>query len=234
MAPHDFSAPLTSELLNIFLDKLFATSYTAAYASDLLPLTRENHGVGEGPWALPDISQNDLNTQSDRKMSLVPPDYKSDTSSMTGRKFSAAPSLDSVGESPTQPTFALPRPPARDSTYPTSTDAKVVPPDQSSSRSTISPERKSSIAGSFLGGAPRRRETILLEFSANLLEVSEHEISLQLTRTTWWQFKRITPRDLIRHVMAPRDLSSPTGEPVRDRNSPVSLSIAFVNFLSNW
>ncbi|SCV68796.1 BQ2448_917 [Microbotryum intermedium] len=73
----------------------------------------------------------------------------------------------------------------------------------------------------------------LLDASNALMDVSEEAIATQVTRLTWMSFADITPRDLIRHVLAPRDPSDPS-RARRDEDSSVKRSIAFVNYLANW
>lgn len=232
IAPNDFCGPLTYDLLKPFLTKLLNTPWTTQFGGDLLSICATiQPGVStEGPWALPDVGEEERHTHNERKMSLVPPEGSPDMPHVPGRKFSSAPSLGSVGES----ALNSPNPPSttsEGSERGTTATSPLAPP---SSTTGNAGQTAHLLQTAGPPGSQHGRDALLLRMSDDLNEVPEYDLAQQITRVFWRIFKLITPRDLIRHVMAPRDLNSPTGGLLRDSRSPVGRSIALVNFLSNW
>lgn len=223
VAPNDFTGILTYDLLEPFVDKLLFNSWTTLYGGDLV-LQMENfqrREDPEGPWALQDITEGDLHSHSERKMSLVPP-VTPDSPRFPGRKYSLAPSLSSVGESSANPS-ALGSVFSKKAS--TATDTSL-----SQESSPPMPHKE------LLRSEPvvKKRNQMLCQISDELLATTDFEIAQQITRCSWRIFKTISPRDLVRHVMAPRDLSNPVNGFFQSAANPVARSIAMVNFLSSW
>ncbi|KAM0793202.1 hypothetical protein ACM66B_000672 [Microbotryomycetes sp. NB124-2] len=76
-------------------------------------------------------------------------------------------------------------------------------------------------------------QPFLLDISTALMEIPDDVVATQITRITWKAFSEMSPRDLLRHVLAPRDPRNP-GFALRNTNSAVSRSIQFVNYLADW
>ncbi|KAK4054866.1 hypothetical protein OIV83_000790 [Microbotryomycetes sp. JL201] len=82
----------------------------------------------------------------------------------------------------------------------------------------------------------KSRQPLLADLSTALMEIPEDVVATQITRLTWKAFSvmtRLQPRDLLRHVLAPRDPRNPSVA-LRNTNSAVSRSIQFVNYLADW
>ncbi|GAA6032824.1 hypothetical protein JCM8097_000814 [Rhodosporidiobolus ruineniae] len=77
------------------------------------------------------------------------------------------------------------------------------------------------------------RGSKLAEVSDAVLEMREEDVAMQITRIAWELFGGMSPRDLLRHVLAPRDPANPRIA-LRDSESNVMRSIAFVNYLAAW
>ena len=56
--------------------------------------------------------------------------------------------------------------------------------------------------------------------------VSDTQIAAELTRLEWIFFSAIGPRDILRHILVPREQREPNG--------PVAKSIAHFNYISSW
>ncbi|GAA5887683.1 hypothetical protein JCM6882_001495 [Rhodosporidiobolus microsporus] len=74
---------------------------------------------------------------------------------------------------------------------------------------------------------------VLVDVSNAVMEMREEDVALQITRIAWEMFGGMSPRDLMRHVLAPRDPANPRVA-LRDSESNVMRSIAFVNYLASW
>ncbi|PWN47626.1 ras GEF [Violaceomyces palustris] len=68
------------------------------------------------------------------------------------------------------------------------------------------------------------RKAILRNVSNTLAEIDDEVIAAELTRLEWLHFTAIRPRDLLRHILIPRD----------QREGPVSRSIVHFNYISGW
>ncbi|GAA5850229.1 hypothetical protein JCM8547_001051 [Rhodosporidiobolus lusitaniae] len=78
-----------------------------------------------------------------------------------------------------------------------------------------------------------KRLSTLIMVSDEVLGFHEDTIATQITRKAWETFGGMSPRDLMRHVLAPRDPNNPRVA-LRNSESNVMRSIAFVNYLANW
>lgn len=181
----------------------------------------------ETSWALPDES-----------LTSPPPDSFVDGER---RRPSLAPSFDSSGGAPTPRIGGAEyfSPPFESNAFPGArrreSDSRTNgTTDGSNQRRRDGKEGKGSQMG------------LLLEYSNTLLEASEEMVAVQITRLAWDAFSEITvrrfassrrfradsrinqPRDLMRHVLAPRDPKNPSSL-LRDSKSNVVSSIDFVN-----
>jgi hypothetical protein len=75
-------------------------------------------------------------------------------------------------------------------------------------------------------GLTNARKTALRGISNALADTDEEVIAAELTRIEWNLFCAIRPRDLLRHILASREL--------REKNGPVARSIAHFNYVSAW
>ncbi|EPQ27909.1 uncharacterized protein PFL1_04653 [Pseudozyma flocculosa PF-1] len=71
---------------------------------------------------------------------------------------------------------------------------------------------------------PLDQKAALRAISNTLMEVDDEVIAAELTRLEWRLFTAIRPRDLLRHILVPREL----------RDGPVARSIAHFNYISAW
>lgn len=232
-------------------------TWVAHHAVELLPqLSAVSHIQDpEGSWALPDkpldetpiILQEPLNF---RRPSLAP-SYDSTASSFAGSHH-----VDSIGDNNSrlsvpgslhQPEGSVsPSAPTTSASY--SSDPRRR--SNSDAATSDSNERFSSTTGSRRGGKGGSDST-LVDLSNALLELPEEVIAQQITRIAWGAFSHMTvrcsalflwewregtdfatllvqPRDLMRHVLAPRDPKNPRAL-LRDSDSNVMQSINFVN-----
>ncbi|KAI8453164.1 hypothetical protein BY996DRAFT_8501638 [Phakopsora pachyrhizi] len=74
---------------------------------------------------------------------------------------------------------------------------------------------------------------LLQDFAQQLMGNTEDMIALQITRLEWDIFAEMTPRHLIRHILAPRDPKHPRAA-LRDPSSPIACSTNFLNHLAGW
>lgn len=74
------------------------------------------------------------------------------------------------------------------------------------------------------GMRPSDQRAVLRNMSNALAEIDDEVIASELTRLEWVFFTAIRPRDLLRHILVPREL----------RTGPVSRSIAHFNYISSW
>ncbi|KAM0756403.1 ras GEF [Meredithblackwellia eburnea MCA 4105] len=228
--PGDFSAPSTANLLRPFLEGLLprGATWVAHHAAELLPLLNQIAGMPdpEASWALPDkpmyeqpMMQADSNQY--RRPSLAP-SYESAASSM----MSSHHQLDSLDGN--QSRLSVPG----SLQY----EAGSL---KSESRARSGSDAAASDSNDRYGTTPAGRrarlgnEQVLLDLSNALLELPEETIAQQITRIAWISFSSMTPRDLMRHVLAPRDPKNPRAL-LRDHDSNVMQSINFVNYLADW
>ena len=241
--PGDFTSPTTFGLLRSFLENLIPSSYTwvSHYAAELLPilqlipLMRDSHSS----WALSDtppqhnprLSSVDLQAAT-RPASLNPSElFESDEA------FSSSDHTPSFG-------FSVADRDIPDSATTQNFSARARPHrSASSSRSTTTVESADQSKGSSVGSR-RTGESgvnLLLEASNAVLERDDDEVAIQITRIAWENFAGITvslqapsaavaddalqPRDLLGHVLAPRDPKEPM-KLLRDTDSKVVKSSA--------
>ncbi|KAK4699712.1 hypothetical protein P7C70_g6544, partial [Phenoliferia sp. Uapishka_3] len=234
--PGDFSAPSTSSLLRPFLEDLLprGATWVAHHAAELLPQLSQVSQLQdpEGSWALPDkplfdppapaLSQNQF-----RRPSLAPSyDSAASSSHRVDSSIEGNQSRLSVPGSLDQ----------HESQSPSSlTNASYMSDDQrrsgSEAATSDSNERFGSSSQSRRGN--KVSDSTLLDLSNALLELPEEAVAQQITRIAWGAFSHMTPRDLMRHVLAPRDPKNPRAL-LRDENSNVLQSINFVNYLADW
>ena len=72
----------------------------------------------------------------------------------------------------------------------------------------------------------KQLEAQLRSTSNGLGLADDFTIAAELTRLEWTLFSMIGPRDLLRHILVPRDQREPNG--------PVAKSIAHFNYISSW
>ncbi|GAA6047337.1 hypothetical protein JCM3770_001894 [Rhodotorula araucariae] len=225
--PGDFTAPMTFGLLETFLENLLPSGATwiAHYAFELVPLLPSIAKLSDSEtgWALPDKA-------------LVEPSFRpppSDTSPRApamSRRGSLAPSCDSSsslavdGASASASRLSVPASLVTRETSPS------LPQHRAGSESgTVDTDDSS-------GSLARSRgpsSAILVDVSNAVVEMREQDIATQITRMAWDLFGAMSPRDLMRHVLAPRDPQNPQVA-LRDAESPVARSISFVNYLASW
>ncbi|GAA5922388.1 uncharacterized protein JCM15063_003286 [Sporobolomyces koalae] len=231
--PGDFSAPSTYGLLSPFLHSLLpnGATWVAHYALELIPLLPaiSSQPDADSSWALPDKDVEALPVRPS------PADSPSDSRS---RRPSMAPSYDSAasrdqtdraatlsippvydGSSALPPSFS-PRPASDAGTFDTQDSGDHSQGLSASASSSLRPRISAGAFG-------------LIEVSNMVMDMREEEVALQITRLTWEMFGGMTPRDLLRHVLAPRDPANPRVA-LRDSDTNVMRSIAFVNYLANW
>ncbi|SGY30509.1 BQ5605_C002g01159 [Microbotryum silenes-dioicae] len=262
--PGDFSAPATSALLQPFLEGLLPSGATwvAHYAVDMLPKLADVSRMNdpESTWALPDKRLDSVEPTDDSvpfpSVGQTPaagrqPSAESRTSRLdkgieslrrSNESHSSINSPSSHLELPASNRLSdLTPPPSSSASEPTRerTDSEtptIATLDTSAGdTNSINNDSIGSTTGSSTSWRKRPSSLILtlLDASNALMDVSEEAIATQITRLTWMSFADITPRDLIRHVLAPRDPSDPS-RAMRDEDSSVKRSIAFVNYLANW
>ncbi|KAN0064418.1 hypothetical protein ACQY0O_002616 [Thecaphora frezii] len=71
---------------------------------------------------------------------------------------------------------------------------------------------------------PLDQKAALRAISNTLMEIDDEVIAAELTRLEWQYFTAIRPRDLLRHILVPREF----------RDGPVARSIAHFNYISAW
>ncbi|GEM06325.1 RAS guanyl-releasing protein 1 [Rhodotorula toruloides] len=233
-SPGDFTAPTTFGLLQPFLESLLprGATWVAHYAFELVPLLAPISSMSdpESGWAIPDKTDSPSlspvtprPTLSERRPScarsfgssgsFVPSQPDSGAAANTFSPSSARESVEalSYGGSPM-------------SRQPTSSDVGTVEMQASSVGTGASAEALTRTIPS---------SAVLVDLSNAILEMRDQVIAMQITRITWKAFSGMTPRDLMRHVLAPRDPANPLVA-FRDANGCVARSISFVNHLANW
>lgn len=231
--PGDFTAAPTYAMIHKFVNDIIPNGQTwvAHYATELHHRLRDVRTMidPEASWALPDKSLDDT-----PQLGPVPSPLNAGT-----RRPSVAPSMESASS------LAYSQR-AGDSidgygrlSVPGSTAPSSIPSDpkagpgahgrRGSDAGTIATVEsvdtgRGSVKSKGTGGA----QGLLLELSNTLMDVPEERIALQITRIAWQAFAEMSPRDLMRHVLAPRDPKNPRTH-LRDPNSSVMRSINFVN-----
>ncbi|GAA5991101.1 hypothetical protein JCM5350_006663 [Sporobolomyces pararoseus] len=228
--PGDFCAPSTFGLLSPFLQSLLPSGATwvAHYALELIPLLPSISAQidPESSWALPDKDVPSSPRSSSDPANLEVP---------SSRRPSIAPSYDS-SNSQNAAKFSVPT--ANDS--PMNAHSSALSPRPASEAGTVDTQDSGDQVASFgasstssLRARPPLSASALIEVSNMVMEMREEEVALQITRLAWEMFGGMTPRDLLRHVLAPRDPANPRVA-LRDSDTNVMRSIAFVNYLANW
>ncbi|GAA6019171.1 hypothetical protein JCM11491_001401 [Sporobolomyces phaffii] len=238
----DFSAPATFGVLSPFLHSLLPSGATwvAHYALELIPLLPAISAQSDpdASWALPDHDHDhdhDLGTP----IELPPPPNSG------SRRPSIAPSYASSGSN-TNLSVAPPpggSPLERRSPHPGSDAGTLDTQDSGDHQSFGTTTSGGGAPSTFLSSRPPRAggglhanaaaALALVEVSNMVMEMREEDVALQITRLAWDMFGGMTPRDLLRHVLAPRDPANPRVA-LRDSDTNVVKSIAFVNYLANW
>ncbi|GAA6063004.1 hypothetical protein JCM10212_002645 [Sporobolomyces blumeae] len=240
--PGDFSSPSTYGILAPFLQSLLPSGATwvAHYALELIPLLGPIAAQSDPDlsWALPDRAVDSspmLQASSSTGKQVAEPVEQ------PARRPSIAPSYDSansqnLGSQGTN--LSIP------GSTPQTTENSPVPsnslsPRPQSEASTLDTEDSGEHSQGMSGSNPSLRPrggpgaVALIEISNMVMEMREEEVAQQITRLAWEMFGGMTPRDLLRHVLAPRDPGNPRVA-LRDSETNVMRSIAFVNYLANW
>ncbi|GAA5949678.1 hypothetical protein JCM3765_002751 [Sporobolomyces pararoseus] len=228
--PGDFCAPSTFGILSPFLQSLLPSGATwvAHYALELIPLLPSISAQTdpETSWALPDKDVPSSPRHSPDSSNLEAP---------SSRRPSIAPSYDS---SNSQHAANLSVPTATDS--PINAHSSALSPRPASEAGTLDTQDSEDQVASYgasstssLRPRPPLSASALIEVSNMVMEMREEEVALQITRLAWEMFGGMTPRDLLRHVLAPRDPANPRVA-LRDSDTNVMRSIAFVNYLASW
>ncbi|GAA5834294.1 hypothetical protein JCM9279_004273 [Rhodotorula babjevae] len=234
--PGDFTAPATFDLVERFLENLLPSGATwvAHYAFELVPLLPSIAKLvdPEMGWALPDKSHVDPAFSPPR-----PPPSPRPAAPAMSRRGSLAPSYDSTSS------FTHDAPSTSPSASRLSVPASLDQGESSSSPSFghglgASMQRTTSDTGtdgssSILARTGVPSSAILVDLSNAVVEMREQDIATQITRIAWDIFGGMSPRDLLRHALAPRDPHNPEVA-LRDSSSPVARSINFVNHLASW
>lgn len=233
--PGDFTAPTTYAVIDKFVNDIIPNGQTwvAHYATELhhrLKEVRTMHDP-EASWALPDKSIDDT------------PLLGADPSPVDGvgsRRPSAAPSMESASshapsQRPWDSVDGLGRLSVPGSTAPSSAPSDPrggLNRRRGSDAGTVGTVESTETSGrgsvKSKGGGGAGASSVLLELSNTLMDIPEERIALQITRIAWQAFAMMTPRDLMRHVLAPRNPKNPRTM-LRDPNSSVMQSINFVN-----
>ncbi|KAK4058071.1 hypothetical protein OIO90_000810 [Microbotryomycetes sp. JL221] len=222
--PGDFSSSNSSNLLRLFVEGKLANGlhWVSHYVAEIHPFlaTLEHEQDSDFTWGLPDQDQIDLvNTSSDgQRMSTRTMSVPSIATNMSHPSSSGLSTLDDISVSE----FG-------DSIDRTSrrieSDAATFSTSDSSNRNSSNVSSPSLIQ--------RSVPPLLTDVATAIMEISDEVIATQITRLTWQTFSEMSPRDLMRHVLAPRDPRNP-GVALRNANSCVSRSINFVNYLAEW
>ncbi|GAA5869990.1 hypothetical protein JCM16303_001864 [Sporobolomyces ruberrimus] len=231
--PGDFSGSSTFALLSPFLQSLLPSGATwvAHYALELIPLlpSISAHSDPESSWALPD---------KDVIYSPIPASTVPKEESPGQRRPSVAPSYDSSNsQSMGAAATTLSVPLSRDGSGPPPSSLSPRPASEAGTLDTQDSGGDSQGFGTSSTASSRLRSGTnvvgLIEASNIVMEMREEDVALQITRLAWEMFGGMTPRDLLRHVLAPRDPANPRVA-LRDSDTNVMKSIAFVNYLANW
>ncbi|GAA5976797.1 hypothetical protein JCM11641_000874 [Rhodosporidiobolus odoratus] len=261
--PGDFTAPTTFGLLQPFLEGLLprGATWVAHFALELVPLLSPISAMGdpESSWALPDkpldapFTAGAFSPQIPgmplRRPSLAP-SYDSASSlapshplSQTVSRLSVPASIDTSDSSSIPPTSSFsPRLDSDTATLDTQDSGRDGlgalthsgnGGSVGSSSGTGAGAGKDAASSLLRSGGKYPSSAVLVDVSNAVLEMSEEDVAMQITRLAWEQFSGMSPRDLIRHVLAPRDPANPRVA-LRSSESPVMRSIAYVNYLANW
>ncbi|GAA6001903.1 hypothetical protein JCM10207_002371 [Rhodosporidiobolus poonsookiae] len=262
--PGDFTAPTTFGILQPFLESLLprGATWVAHYAFELVPLLSPISAMSdpESSWALPDkpleetsfavpdalpapthalprppspIRRPSFAPSYDSSGSLAPSSRFENEMSKTTSRLSVPTSIDTLDTSPHLGASTT-------SLHAASEAGTLDTHDSQSQTGTGGVEGVGSLGGSSAGSSllrapqPRfRHSAVLVDTSNAVLELREEDVATQITRMAWEMFGGMLPRDLIRHVLAPRDPANPRVA-LRDSESNVMRSIAFVNYLAQW
>ncbi|GAA5926467.1 hypothetical protein JCM3775_001026 [Rhodotorula graminis] len=233
--PGDFAAPATFDLVERFLESLLPSGATwvAHYAFELVPLLPSIAKLvdPEAGWALPDKAHVDPAFSPPR-----PPPAPRPAAPPMSRRGSLAPSYDSTSSV----THDAPNtsPSASRLSVPGSVDNPGEPSASLGFGLGASMQRTTSDTGtdgssSILARNGVPSSAVLVDLSNAVVEMREQDVATQITRIAWDIFGGMSPRDLLRHVLAPRDPHNPEVA-LRDSTSPVARSINFVNHLASW
>ncbi|BGP12723.1 hypothetical protein JCM10213_008861 [Rhodosporidiobolus nylandii] len=162
---------------------------------------------------------------SSNSLSLAP---SSQPLSKTISQTSAVSATDSVTDASSAPlkTSRSPRPASEAGTLETQDSADALSAPSSSGQGSANLMRS-------VGAGRNPAMQVLVEVSNAVMELRAEDVATQITRLAWEVFGGISPRDLMRHVLAPRDPTNPRIA-LRDSESNVMRSIAFVNSLASW
>ncbi|GAA5861524.1 hypothetical protein JCM1840_005398 [Sporobolomyces johnsonii] len=240
--PGDFTSPTTFGVVQPFLDSLLprGATWVAHYALELIPLLASISAQSDpdGAWALPDKPLTEVNLPTSTGDPVRP--------ALAQRRPSLAPSYDSTSsiapsthmQAPGMHRGALSVPGSVGTADSSGPHASSLSPRPASEAGTLDTQDSSEQSQSFGGSSSSLRTknpttSMLVDVSNAIMELREEDIATQITRLAWKLFGGMTPRDLLRHVLAPRDPANPRVA-LRDSESNVMRSIAFINYLASW
>ncbi|GAA5920776.1 hypothetical protein JCM1841_004185 [Sporobolomyces salmonicolor] len=240
--PGDFTSPTTFGVVQPFLESLLprGATWVAHYALDLLPLLASISAQSDpdGAWALPDKPLTEVNLPTSTGDPVRP--------APAPRRPSLAPSYDSTSsiapstymQASGMHRAALSVPGSVGTADSSGPHASSLSPRPASEAGTLDTQDSSEQSQSFGGSTASLRSknptsSMLVDVSNAIMELREEDIAMQITRLAWKLFSGMTPRDLLRHVLAPRDPANPRVA-LRDSESNVMRSIAFINYLASW
>ncbi|CEQ38947.1 SPOSA6832_00428, partial [Sporobolomyces salmonicolor] len=235
--PGDFTSPTTFGVVQPFLESLLprGATWVAHYALDLLPLLASISAQSDpdGAWALPDKPLTEVNLPTSTGDPVRP--------APAPRRPSLAPSYDSTSsiapstymQASGMHRAALSVPGSVGTADSSGPHASSLSPRPASEAGTLDTQDSSEQSQSFGGSTASLRSknptsSMLVDVSNAIMELREEDIAMQITRLAWKLFSGMTPRDLLRHVLAPRDPANPRVA-LRDSESNVMRSIAFIN-----
>ncbi|BGP04759.1 Ras guanine nucleotide exchange factor R [Rhodotorula toruloides] len=235
-SPGDFAAPTTFGLLQPFLESLLprGATWVAHYAFELVPLLAPISSIPdpESGWAIPDKTADDSPSLSPVTPRPPLPERRPSHAASYASSSSFAPARPDAG----QAASLVPSSTASGSADLVSYDGTPMSRQHTSSDvGTVETQASSAGTGASAEALTRTMPSsaMLVDLSNAILEMREQDIATQITRITWQAFSGMTPRDLMRHVLAPRDPSNPSVA-FRVADGSVARSIGFVNHLANW
>ncbi|BGO96614.1 hypothetical protein NBRC10513v2_000552 [Rhodotorula toruloides] len=235
-SPGDFAAPATFGLLQPFLESLLprGATWVAHYAFELVPLLAPISSMSdpESGWAIPDKTADDSPSLSPVTPRPTMPERRPSHAPSSASSGSLAPARPEAG----QAASLVPSTSAGGSADVMSYDGTPMSRQHTTSDvGTVETQASSAGTGASTEALTRTMPSsaVLVDFSNAILEMREQDIATQITRITWQAFSGMTPRDLMRHVLAPRDPSNPSVA-FRVADGCVARSIGFVNHLANW
>ncbi|BGP44775.1 hypothetical protein JCM10450v2_000589 [Rhodotorula kratochvilovae] len=235
--PGDFTAPTTFGLLEPFLENLLPSGATwiAHYAFELVPLLPSVATLAdpETGWALPDKPLDDPSFPPHPPSSAAPaaPDAPPRPMAMS-RRGSLAPSYASSGSLAVDAASASASRLSVPASLETGETSPSIPQHRTASEAGAA-DTDDSTGGGVLARSRVPSSAVLVDLSNAVVEMREQDVATQITRIAWDLFGGMSPRDLMRHVLAPRDPHNPHVA-LRDAESPVVRSINFVNYLASW